>query len=283
MNIDELNPFLRYCKIHTERVTKKESTIAYDCRLFYIFEGSGSCAIGGQSYSIHPNTAIFILPTIPYRFSFKNPRAVNICVINFDLTADHSHLLTSLGTATESTFDESKAIKQNAPNDFPRVMILDDAIGLRDDMYTCTDLFLKREKYYRQSASAVLKSAIIKMLLAKDGASGDQSLMRDVRNYIREHFSDVNLGNQAIADHFKYHPYHLSRIVKRMSGLALHEYLIDYRLYMARNYLATTSLSVTDISAECGFASYTYFIKLFRERVGMSPLAYRKSKRDASL
>ena len=49
---------------------------------------------------------------------------------------------------------------------------------------------------------------------------------------------------------------------------------------MAQVYLTTTAMSITELASRTGFASYTYFIKIFRERVGISPLQYRKAYRN---
>ena len=92
-------------------------------------------------------------------------------------------------------------------------------------------------------------------------------------------FSDFvkKLTNEKIAEHFNYHPYHLSRLMKARTNKTLHNYLIDFRLHMAKNYLTTTNYNVTKIAEKTGFASYAYFIKIFREKVGISPLQYRKT------
>ena len=53
-------------------------------------------------------------------------------------------------------------------------------------------------------------------------------------------------------------------------------YLIDYRLGVAADLLLTTRRPITDIAADCGFASGSYFTKLFREKFRQTPMEYRK-------
>ena len=115
------------------------------------------------------------------------------------------------------------------------------------------------------------------MLREQQGGVGEYKLAKSVIEYVRDHYARAELSNQMIADEFHYHPYHVSRVMKAYTQKTLHEYLMDYRLEMAKNYLITTSLSVTDIAEKIGFASYTYFIKLFREKTGQSPLQYRQT------
>jgi AraC-like DNA-binding protein len=46
---------------------------------------------------------------------------------------------------------------------------------------------------------------------------------------------------------------------------------------MAKIMLVSTLDSITVIAEKTGFNSYSYFIELFKNRVGISPLKYRKS------
>lgn len=58
------------------------------------------------------------------------------------------------------------------------------------------------------------------------------------------------------------------------------EYLMEYRMEMAKRYLTNTEMSITDISYHCGFSSNAYFGKIFREKCGMTPLQYRNRSID---
>lgn len=54
------------------------------------------------------------------------------------------------------------------------------------------------------------------------------------------------------------------------------EYLINYRLEIASRMLKETNDSVTDIAFLTGFSESSYFARIFRKRVGCSPLEYRR-------
>ena len=56
------------------------------------------------------------------------------------------------------------------------------------------------------------------------------------------------------------------------------EYLIDYRLRMAKKLLETTDMPVTEVALRCGFNSPSYFTKQFRENFGCTPKSVRKEK-----
>jgi AraC-like DNA-binding protein len=57
----------------------------------------------------------------------------------------------------------------------------------------------------------------------------------------------------------------------------------EIRLRHAEMLLATTSLSITEIAGRCGFASLSYFSKVFRSTQGTSPREFRRAAREAIL
>ena len=67
----------------------------------------------------------------------------------------------------------------------------------------------------------------------------------------------------------------LLRLFRRFLGVSPHEYLEARRLAMARNYLKEGK-SVTETSLLTGFADTSAFIRLFRQRFGLTPLKYRQ-------
>lgn len=56
------------------------------------------------------------------------------------------------------------------------------------------------------------------------------------------------------------------------------EYLMDYRLDMAKKLLKETKMSITEISYHSGFSGSAYFGKIFRQRCGMTPMECRRGK-----
>lgn len=53
------------------------------------------------------------------------------------------------------------------------------------------------------------------------------------------------------------------------------EYMTDYRIQMACHLLTESREPITGISHTCGMGSSSYFGKVFRERMGLSPSQYR--------
>ena len=280
MKIEELNPFIRYASMHQTYYPQKENSVCYDCRLFYVMQGEGLFFANGQNYHVSQSFTVFLPPKTQYRFAFSNHENVKIYVLNFDLTSEFCNIPKSLGTAKESTFHEQKVLRYSLPQEFTAPIVQENGLLLRNHIADCVELFLQKIAYYKHSASAQLKLALIELLREANSEKNDYRLIQSVQEFIRNNYDNAELTNQEIADEFNYHPYHINRLMKAHTQKTLHDYLIDYRLHMAKNYLRTTTLNVTAIADKTGFSSYTYFIKLFRERTGLSPLQYRKSHKN---
>jgi AraC-like DNA-binding protein len=194
--------------------------------------------------------------------------------LDFDIDEGFSELENSLGTALDEDFLPEKAPKYSIPPEFNSPRVMKNAASISGVISESVELFIRREPYYREIASAKIKLALIAMISAVR-ESRENKLAKRIIEYIRGNFSSPDMTNEKLAAALHYHPYHLNRVMKSHTGKSLREYIVDYRLDMAKNYLITTSDSITEIALACGFQSYTYFIKLFREKNGCPPLKYR--------
>ncbi len=86
---------------------------------------------------------------------------------------------------------------------------------------------------------------------------------------------ELPLEEIAAAAHLS--PFHFARLFKKLTGAAPHAYLAALRAARARQLLAETDLSVTEVGARVGYMSSSHFAKAFRQATGISPSAYRKA------
>lgn len=74
-------------------------------------------------------------------------------------------------------------------------------------------------------------------------------------------------------------PFHYHRMFVRAFGETPHDFLTRMRIDRAKQLLAQDELPVTEICLAVGYESLGTFSSLFRDRVGRSPLEYRRSLR----
>lgn len=68
---------------------------------------------------------------------------------------------------------------------------------------------------------------------------------------------------------------YLQKIYKSYFSKSIIEEMIQFRIEKAKELLTGTSMTVTDISRECGYSSYNYFVRQFKISEGVSPSEYR--------
>lgn len=93
--------------------------------------------------------------------------------------------------------------------------------------------------------------------------------------HMRESYSEplslADIARSAMLSRF-----HFSRVFLAATGVSPGRFLSAVRIYEAKRMLASTSLSVTDISLAVGYNSLGSFTNRFTESVGLSPSRFRR-------
>lgn len=92
--------------------------------------------------------------------------------------------------------------------------------------------------------------------------------------YIRSNFAS-KLTLDLLAAHIHLSREYLCRYFKKYTGKTISDFLLEVRIAQAKQMLRTTSHSVTDIGAYCGYPSVSNFQRSFKRVVGMSPNEFR--------
>ena len=103
----------------------------------------------------------------------------------------------------------------------------------------------------------------------------NQDRILTMLSFIQDNFAQ-KLTLEQIADSAAVSTRECLRCFQNSIGQSPMDYLITYRIQVAKKLLETTDRSITDISLDCGFNSNSYFSKLFHRTCGVTPNAYRK-------
>ena len=76
-------------------------------------------------------------------------------------------------------------------------------------------------------------------------------------------------------------PTHFSRALKQAFGRTFTELLVKMRIDKAKEMLALTDKSLSDVCFQSGFNDQSYFTKVFQKITGVTPGAFRKRRRSA--
>ena len=105
----------------------------------------------------------------------------------------------------------------------------------------------------------------------------DNSIMAKVIRYVKQYHTQPITLDDVCAD-FSCSRSYVSHNFKRNTGKDFREYLTDLRLDDAKTLLLYSNLSITEIALAVGFSDSNYFSNVFKKRVGISPITYRKKK-----
>ena len=75
-------------------------------------------------------------------------------------------------------------------------------------------------------------------------------------------------------------PNYLNKIARQSLGVTAKQYIRQRLLEEAKRLLAYTHLTITEIADELHFDTASYFVRLFRKHIGMTPLQYRENARS---
>jgi two-component system, response regulator YesN len=103
--------------------------------------------------------------------------------------------------------------------------------------------------------------------------SGNKTI-NEIKTFISENYM-LNIGLDDVAKLVCLNPTYVSEIFKKKTGENFSEYLINYRMLIAKDLLKDVKYKITDVSTMVGYQDPKYFSRLFKQKVGVNPSDYR--------
>ncbi len=106
----------------------------------------------------------------------------------------------------------------------------------------------------------------------------DTERIRRIMEYIQAHYAE-KITLEELAEQIHLCRSESCRLFKRYMKESMFDYLLDYRIERSLELLRRPELDVTQIAGQTGFTSPGYFSKIFKRKMGCTPLEYRKNHR----
>ncbi len=187
----------------------------------------------------------------------------------------------------EAFMDTENFIPVNASR---RIIILRD---LPEDTYKLIEDCLGETVYYQNAKDMpmcinhgrILLLRLFRLAVSKLGSSGkidnmDNSQIKyaqEIIIYVQQHYSEP-ISLDSVSESLKINKYTISKIINKILGVSLTELVNKYRLLDVCRLLETTSLPLSSIAEQAGFASESTMYRNFQKTFHMSPNEYKKSK-----
>lgn len=102
----------------------------------------------------------------------------------------------------------------------------------------------------------------------------ENTLLQQSINYIHTNFMQ-NPSLYSVAQMSGFQVNYFCRKFKQATGKTYLQYLSEVKIEHAKNLLASSLLSVTEVCYECGFSSLSHFLREFRKKTNFTPTEYR--------
>ena len=227
--------------------------------LLVIFKTPASAVINGTDHKISPDTALFYK-----KGSYQRYMAVKDVYINHFIHID---------------CDEAVCKNIGLPFDTP--VKLTDSAEIEDIMQMIVNESLSSKKPNEQYIDLLIRLLLMKTALSKAEKGRTRtapyySKMREIRTEIYSSPGNVSSVDD-MAEMANLSSSYFQRLYKKQFGVSCYEDLINARLRSAEYLLKNTDISVKETAAICGYENDVVFMRLFRQRKGMTPSEYRHS------
>lgn len=124
-----------------------------------------------------------------------------------------------------------------------------------------------------------LLKEIFKVIL-RHTAVPSQNEIKFILNYIEMHYTD-GVSLEEVADYVHLSPHYVSRLFKKEVKTTFVNYVTNRKIEHAKELLKNTDLPVVHIAMNLSFQEHTYFSKVFKKIVGLTPTEYRNKHRKS--
>ncbi|MFW5992087.1 MAG: helix-turn-helix domain-containing protein [Halanaerobiaceae bacterium] len=281
ITLGEINPFIRITRIHTLEAGFKTS-IRYipHYQLHYVFAGPGYFHIDGKDYTAAKGEFCIWGPGQKHIIASPRNKPLTIAGVQFDFTrnfVDKNYLPIS---SSKEDFDWNSIhefIKFTDFMGFEHKIKIKNYVKAEEILKNLVNSYEQVGTYSEEKASAQLK--IFFLLVAdeikqKNEGKNEEKKLKIVE-YIQQNYTR-KIPNKELASKFGYHPVHLNRIIKDITGSSLHQYIIKLRIQESLHLLQNSYLPVGVISKKVGYNNPQYFSRIFKKKTGHPPSYFRE-------
>lgn len=148
----------------------------------------------------------------------------------------------------------------------------------REILGQLVDVNIQKNAMYQLETRILLLRFFMALLASTELIRPEQGstdrMQRQLLEYIRIHFRE-GLTLSDLAQQFHLSPKYISRYFKEKFQITISEYVQHLRMNHAKDLLENTDLSITEVAAQAGFSTVSFFIRQFTAMHGCPPRKWR--------
>jgi AraC-like DNA-binding protein len=149
----------------------------------------------------------------------------------------------------------------------------------RDTMLKAIGIWQRRDFLGQLEAQYLATGLVLSMLRGYSRGSTESSEEPEFLNWITSYMSlhlSEPLSVSDMAARAGLSASRFSQVFRNRFGRPPHQFLLHLRIQRAQDLLHHTSLTMREISAQCGFSDVHHFAKTFKRLSGQTPGSYRR-------
>jgi AraC-like DNA-binding protein len=234
--------------------------------LYFLESGERNFYIGGSLYLVKENTAVLVPPYVMHKTEGGPFSRINVDFSADIFDAQEKEVLEELGKTAV----------------FP-LKTADGAL-VRQMLHAMLSAWENRNMLGKTAIALCIKSLIGCLYLFRSAIgevekiSGNGSITPQtlkIIQYINKN-PRKKLTIKSLAQEFSLSESCLAKTFKRETGYNVGEFILNARINEAKLLLDSTNFSVNQIAGELSFSSANYFGLIFKQKVGVSPLMYKR-------
>lgn len=223
-------------------------------------QGQGKIQIGDQTFMLPEGAGILIFPFTPHSYApMYHQWETSFATFYGSLASD---LLQSFGQEGYVLIENKQHLMSS---DWIDTLIAADQQGSSDPLRTSSHCY----------------HFLLSLMQEKQGILTEQhplyqQILAPVIKEIETNY-DQNLTVKQLAGMIYVSPQYLARLFNRFLGQSTSQYLLNYRINRAKEYLvAQKHLPIQQVAFAAGFQDASHFTALFKKRVGITPMKFRR-------
>ena len=241
-----------------DNTTNSVSSGRLDYYLLYVISGKIKVDLGNGYTEASENTLMIVPPKCGYKHTVLGKSGeVNYLWVHFT-GSEIKERLEKYGIELFPAINETNPIN-NISNRFQKLF----------------EGFARNDKFRDSDLSALLDRLLIEIGRAIFNKRAEKISLSKSLRYINEFYtSNIKITELAKIENMCMTSYNLH--FKKQMGIAPTKYIIRLRMDSAKDLLKNSNLSISEISAMCGYNDYNFFSRAFKSVNGISPTEYRK-------
>lgn len=254
--------------IWSSYIEKKATYTIKDIELIYYTKGGSQTTIQGDIYQCKENDLMILEPYGVYHSKNEGQEDYEYIYIHFDiepiaLQNELIEMLISSSPIKHCNDTKMKALFNHILMEVKKQQIGSRAVINMLVKTICIEIIRNHN------------STPFEIIQPKHQLVNQTMLVNEIIKYILNHISE-ELSVKQLADLFNISENYLYKSFMKVIAQSPSQFIIQMRLDLAKNYLASGIMSIQQITHETGFTSQQHFSRAFRQHEGVSPSQYQK-------